>query len=604
MLQGGMSGATRRADDTGSHDTCGIGAQESDYLGDAGSASTPTKPRQIRVAIIGGGVSGIICASVLQQEGHDVQIFEQASQLGGHWIETYPQVRLQNMWSQYCHPDWSETSDCHAHDDDRGVGGEEDADAIFTEFQQSLHEFPTGRQVLRYWQACARHFQIPVNFNTRIVELKERAGRGGGWTVRSEIYSRSEVEPEQSIPPPGSTTREEEFDFVVIAQGQYSRDDIEIPWEGAVEEFKQNGGILLTRQAITEDIDLKDKKVIVVGFGKTALDMCVYAVDHGASFTTHLFREAHFATPQYILGIHFSYWVATRFLSAPIPCWGHPSKGWAFIHSYLSCLIFGMLYVIKTLLWWQVSRPGWCGSKEIRQRMKLLKPQQPPWKDFRSAAAYCPDQFFPYVVQNRLVPVQGEIQRLTPSGLVLQEDGRHLEADVILACIGNGSQVATFPYLPNQYRACLEQDPQGAQLYRHLITPDVPNLAIMGWNHGVMHCAHVYLGSLWLSTLLRGEMKLPPPDEQRQVMQRIADWKRQYIHLSSNENGNVQTRSMHYNDTLLLDMGLTINRKPNRLVELFGRYDPRDYRHSIAELQDHRRQAGGTLELTPFAIDM
>lgn len=39
-----------------------------------------------KVAIVGAGNSGVVCAKVLGQQGLDVAVFEKGSQLGGLWI--------------------------------------------------------------------------------------------------------------------------------------------------------------------------------------------------------------------------------------------------------------------------------------------------------------------------------------------------------------------------------------------------------------------------------------------------------------------------------------------------------------------------------------
>jgi cation diffusion facilitator CzcD-associated flavoprotein CzcO len=65
-----------------------------------------------------------------------------------------------------------------------------------------------------------------------VVEVKERPGGSSSiWTIRSETTTPTAAT---------TTSREEEFDFVVIAQGHYSRNDIRIPWEG-IADFKEQG---------------------------------------------------------------------------------------------------------------------------------------------------------------------------------------------------------------------------------------------------------------------------------------------------------------------------------------------------------------------------
>lgn len=49
-------------------------------------------PHRKRVAVIGGGISGLAAAKAFRAKGHEVVIFEQSDGLGGVWRETYPDV--------------------------------------------------------------------------------------------------------------------------------------------------------------------------------------------------------------------------------------------------------------------------------------------------------------------------------------------------------------------------------------------------------------------------------------------------------------------------------------------------------------------------------
>ncbi|MBL8955511.1 MAG: NAD(P)-binding protein, partial [Myxococcaceae bacterium] len=48
-----------------------------------------------RVAIIGGGISGLVYAHVLAKNGFQPVVFEQGPRVGGVWSLAYPGVRLQ-----------------------------------------------------------------------------------------------------------------------------------------------------------------------------------------------------------------------------------------------------------------------------------------------------------------------------------------------------------------------------------------------------------------------------------------------------------------------------------------------------------------------------
>lgn len=67
---------------------------------------------------------------------------------------------------------------------------------------------------------------------------------------------------------------DEEFDYAVVAVGQYSDRKRTLQVDGQ-ENFK---GRIITEVDIESLSELSDKEVVVVGFGKSALDMTVYVV--------------------------------------------------------------------------------------------------------------------------------------------------------------------------------------------------------------------------------------------------------------------------------------------------------------------------------------
>ena len=67
----------------------------------------------VRVAVIGGGMSGILCAIELRRLGIDFTVYEKAERLGGTWREnTYPGLACDVPAHSYTYsfarnPDWS-----------------------------------------------------------------------------------------------------------------------------------------------------------------------------------------------------------------------------------------------------------------------------------------------------------------------------------------------------------------------------------------------------------------------------------------------------------------------------------------------------------------
>jgi cation diffusion facilitator CzcD-associated flavoprotein CzcO len=72
--------------------------------------------RRQRFAIIGAGMSGILAAAKLREEGHDFTVFEKAERVGGTWREnTYPGIACDVPSHLYAYsfdlnPDWHYTN--------------------------------------------------------------------------------------------------------------------------------------------------------------------------------------------------------------------------------------------------------------------------------------------------------------------------------------------------------------------------------------------------------------------------------------------------------------------------------------------------------------
>jgi hypothetical protein len=72
----------------------------------------------------------------------------------------------------------------------------------------------------------------------------------------------------------------------------------------------------------------------------------------------------------------------------------------------------------------------------------------------------------------------------------------------------------------------MEGDAKGSrQPYRHCVHPRCPRAGFAGFNHGFAHVAGVVIGTLWLTTLWRGELLLTTQDEMDASCARVAEWK-------------------------------------------------------------------------------
>jgi dimethylaniline monooxygenase (N-oxide forming) len=497
-----------------------------------------------RVAVLGAGVSGIAAANVWKRCGYEVTVFEAGDRVGGQWAQTYPGVSLQNTAPQYQFADfpWPFTPDRH----------------------------PSGAQVLRYLEAAALEFGLDVRLGHRVEAMVETAG---GWRLTVHDAQRQSRE-------------EHEFEYVVIATGQYPGGEAKhIPAFPGIEGFT---GEIVTNIA-TQEV-FRGKRVVVIGFGKTALDFASWSADIAQS-TVHVFRTARWTIPDELLGIDFTRPFFARFGSEMMPSWVHSSVPQRILHRRLGPVVQGFWWTIASLFALQHRRDAQLGEIDRSILDPVIPPKSRFVSDLRSASAVAPKRYYQHVAHGRLGVRESEVASFEPNAVVLKS-GERIAADLVAICCGNAAP--TYPYLPDRLRALLEGRPGGPALYHHLVHPQIPRLGFAGYNHGFLHIALCEMGSLWQVAAHRGEIALPSEAQMLAEAERVAAWKREHSAFEPTANMAVNTRFQQYLDMLMQELGFSQWRKlPNLPAELFARYDPTDYAGLVDRFAARSRSRSG-----------
>lgn len=503
----------------------------------------------MRIAVIGGGISGIVAARTLLKFGHEVVVFERGARLGGVWAVAYPEVRLQNIAEHYRLSDFP------------------------WPFAPDLH--PTREQLLRYMDAAVAHFAIDLRPAHEVLAAREVEG---GW----ELELRE---------PRG--TRRERFDFVVSAIGQYTG----APHRPMLADRAAFAGEVVTDREVS-DLDalfVRGRRVVVVGFGKSAVDMASFAADRGAA-VDHVFRAPRWLIPRCMVGVHGANLMFMRASTAMLPAWVHPSRVEQVLHTRLRPLVDGFWAMIAGLMRLQTGLHGVWRDPAVRRRMALLQPESTVPFEMRSSSALAPDNYFPHVIGGRIEPHRGEPAGFTAKGLRLV-DGRELACDLVV--LSTGFTRPRFPFLPDHHRKSMERDPDGAQLYRHLLHPQIPRMAFAGFNHGFLHVPAVEVAMVWIGALLRGDLELPATAEIERQIAAVQRWKRANILFEPSRAYAINTRFHQYLDVMLTDLGVSPYRKRGRLAELVGAYTASDYAGVFEEYE--RARGPGPRRTSPLA---
>ncbi len=492
----------------------------------------------MRFGIIGGGISGLTYAAVLSRLGHEIELFEAGSTVGGVWCDVYPEVRLQNIASAYHLSDlpWSDPPDEH----------------------------PTAEQIRGYFDLVVETYDLTPRLSTRVEGLEERSG---GWRVHVDG-------------PDGKA--EHDVDYVIIATGQYTQPSLEPELPG-MDAFR---GEIVTNRALDSLERFRDRRVAVVGMGKTALDLAVFAARRNAR-VHHVFRTARWPIPRYIFGLaHYTFAIFSRFGSVMLPWSAQPTLPQRLLHSVGAPFVSTFWWLLSLGIWTQFRSHARGHGRAGRERLARVRPPNSMLWDMRSASALAPDDYYPHVASGAIEPVQGEVVAMDEKGLVLA-DGTRVAADVVAFAIGSKSP--RFPFVPEPYRTKLESEPDGVQLYRHILHPRIPRLAFAGYNHGFLHIPTAEAGALWLDAVIGGRLELPSVEAMEASIGKIRAWKDANIAYESSWACAVNTRFHHYLDVVLSEIGVNPYRKlPNVLYEVFSRYEASDYAGIVEEYQRRR----------------
>ena len=166
-----------------------------------------------RIAVIGAGISGIATANILRKNGFVPVVFEKHEKIGGVWATAYPEVHLQNIYTQYhlSDFDWS--------------------------FKPDLH--PTGEQIRSYLTEAVQHLGLDIRLQHEVLEIEQTAN---GWLLRYRDKDGVHVEP---------------FAYVILAAGQYT-DGKKLPQFLDRELFK---GKIITERDVTSLDVFRNKRV-------------------------------------------------------------------------------------------------------------------------------------------------------------------------------------------------------------------------------------------------------------------------------------------------------------------------------------------------------
>jgi len=248
----------------------------------------------LSVAIIGGGVAGLVTAREFVREGAQVTLYEQRGQLGGVWAQGYRNFGLQSPKELYQLP-------CD-------------------QFDEQVPQYPKGEDVIRYLRNVARHGGVTARISkmnckvTKLSKLEDRRGWQVEWRDPARGIGRAEHQ------------------LVVMCTGVYSTASSPVlpgtaGFQGQVIHSSQyhDPGATTTRAASNVSCGLAHgKTVVVVGGGKSAADVAMDA-SKTADRVVLVSRRFHWPIPLEIV-CESKWWMLNRITSSCLPLYQRPSS--------------------------------------------------------------------------------------------------------------------------------------------------------------------------------------------------------------------------------------------------------------------------------------
>lgn len=459
----------------------------------------------------------------LRDYGYTVRVFEAADSIGGVWhpANRYPGLRTQSP------------RDCYA----------------FSDFPMPADypEFPDGARMHRYLLAYTNHHDLlsHISLATSVIGITRQDD--ATWSVRLRRQG-------------DGIEWSEAFDFVVACNGVFSRPSIPALQGGAA--FKAGGGVMVHSSQLNDLETLRGRDVVVVGFGKSALDIAEASLPVARSVSIVCNRTL-WKVPRYLLGfVNAKHFILSRFAELWLPHYN--MRGFRrFLHERLPRLVD---------LYWQMTE--WSIGSYLGLSQERLRPEVPMRRSVGTCFGLAPADNFRALRSGRMALHKARIDTLTADGLILAGN-KTIPAQAIVFATGF---VQECDFLDAADHASLFDAGGVPQLYRLLINPGIPNFAVNGYNGGGASQLTAEIGARWIAEMLAGNLKLPDRKQMEAQIERDLAHRRSVVSMPRGLGYYTAPFMFSYLDQLLADMGLPpADSGKSPLRRYFTAIDPRDY---------------------------
>lgn len=385
--------------------------------------------QQPTAAVIGAGSSGIAAIKALRERGIEVDAYEASDRVGGNWV--FGNTNGMSAAYRYLHINTSRLR------------------MEYSDFPMptSYPDYPRHDQIAAYFDDYVDHFGFRdrILFETKVERAIKRDD--GTWELTDDR---------------GVTTA---YDMLLVANGHH--------WDARWPEPAFPGsdtftGVQMHAHSYVDNEMLRDKDVVVLGMGNSAMDIAVES-SYVARSTQLAARRGAWIVPKHLAGR------PTDVLAAKF---NRPQLPWKLRQRSL-----------QKMLELSVGRPEDYG---------LPKPDHAMGEAHPTVSGRILDR-----ISHGTVTPRPNIARLEGDEVVFT-DGSRAHADVVIYCTG---YKVTFPFFAEDLISAPDNH---IELFRRVWHPDHANLAFIGLLQplgAIMPLAEAQ--GRWVASYLRGEYRLP-----------------------------------------------------------------------------------------------
>ncbi len=387
-----------------------------------------------QVCIIGAGSSGMVAAKVLKENDVSFDCFEKGSDIGGNWrfnndngvSSAYRSLHINTNRKAMAFADYPMPDD--------------------------YPMYPHHTHIIQYFEDYVAHFGIReyIKFNTIVTDVSQRPD-GFSYTVTL------------------NNGKTENYQYIIVANGHHWKPRMPHP------AFKGNfTGESFHSHYYKESAQVRDKDVLVVGIGNSAVDIAAEAARLHTGKVVISTRSGAHITPNWI--------------------WSMPFDNLA--NAFTSKLPLSIQRLTLSIVLWL--------ARGRQEDFGVPKPKRPLLSEHPTLS-----QDLLYLSGRGAIKFKPNIKEFQGKTIVF-EDGSSQDFDVVIYATG---YKLSFPFLKSYVEFDVEET-NDLRLYKRVIHPNFPNLFFIGLLQplgAIMPLAE--LQAKWIAKIIKGECKLPPKEE-------------------------------------------------------------------------------------------